>query len=148
MKLFKTATILAILAISIQAAQAKDISIYLGGYSKHYLLTEEQKKSNLNEKHNTLGVKYGRFLARSFTNTFNNQSYQVGCNIVERSYFNSKVKAGFTAGFVSGYEKDQLKAPVFANAFVQAGPIEVIILPSVISIGAVISTNSIKRLFR
>lgn len=82
---------------------SKSTELLLGGWSKHYVNTEEV----YNEKHNMIGIKYNKWSFGKFTNSYNNKS--VFLNKTFEIYRYDDLLLGVVVGVVTGYNKKQTK---------------------------------------
>jgi len=91
------------------SAKAESIEILLGGWSKHYIDTEEV----FNESHKMIGVKYGNWSFGKFTNSYNNKS--VFLNKTFEIYKYNNLSLNVVSGIVTGYTKKQTHDAYIGN---------------------------------
>ena len=114
--------LMAVLTPGISAAG--DVDIYLGQWSKHYLDSEDY-----NESHGLIGVRYKRFVAYSFENSYHDEAYAVGYEFWTRK--RGALHYGARGGYVHGYDEFN----VFVIGYASYKILEFNIHPAFVSVG-------------
>lgn len=92
-----------ILALALFTTTASATELLLGGWSKHYIDTDEE----FNEEHNMIGLRENGWSIGTFTNSYYNRSVFVSKTFELYKY--KDVSFNLVAGIVTGYEEYQTK---------------------------------------